>query len=123
MNFDSIPKDWSVTCEDVNLGLLYYPEAITIGLNQSSKIHISLSAPPHRIKGNDTVTIRWKETQCKDCFKWTPEESYFNGKNFHEKQILTITRVKNGPLAKIFPIFNGGGFNSVPIDDFPIIIT
>jgi hypothetical protein len=46
-----------------------------------------------------------------------------SGKNFHEKQILTITRVKNGPLAKIFPIYNGGGFNSVSIDDFPIIIT
>lgn len=121
--FDSIPKNWSATCQDVNLGLLYNPGATAISLNQSSKIHISLSAPPHRIKGNDTVRIRWKQTQCKDCFKCTPEEAYFNEKNFHEKQILTITRIKNGQLAKIFPIFNGGGFDSVPSDDYPIIIT
>ena len=62
--FDSIPKDWSSTCRDVNLGLLYYPRLSKINLNQSAKIHVSLAAPPHRINGNDTVSIQWKSTEC-----------------------------------------------------------
>jgi hypothetical protein len=49
--FGSIPKNWSVTCLDVNLDLLYYREITTIGLNQSTNIHISLSVLPHRING------------------------------------------------------------------------
>ncbi|UJR12456.1 hypothetical protein I4U23_016632 [Adineta vaga] len=121
--FNSIPKNWSIICQDANLGILYYPEAVTINLNRSSEIHISLSAPPHRINGNDTVRIQWKVTQCKDCFKWKPEQLYFNTKNFQIKQILTITRIKNGPLAMFSPIFNGGGFDLIPNDDYRVIIT
>ncbi|CAF1105022.1 unnamed protein product [Adineta steineri] len=121
--FDLIPRNWSLNCQDVNLGLLYDPETTTIDLNQSADIQISLSAPPHQIYGNDTVRIQWKATRSKDCFKWTPEELYFNTKNFQEKQILTITRVKNGPLTVFYPIFNGGGFDPLSSDDYPIIIT
>jgi hypothetical protein len=56
--FDSIPKNWSVACQDFNLGLLYNPVFIKVNLKQSSKVHISLTAPPYRINGNDTVTIQ-----------------------------------------------------------------
>ncbi|CAF1429433.1 unnamed protein product [Adineta ricciae] len=121
--FDLIPKNWSVVCQDANLGIIYNPEAVTIDSNRSSDIHISLTAPPHRINGNDTVRIRWKVTQCKTCFKWIPEQLYFNSKNFQTTQILTIIRIKNGPLAKMFPIFKGGGFDSISTDDYSIIIT
>jgi hypothetical protein len=112
--FDSIPKNWSTTCLDFNLGLLYNPVFTRIILNQSSKIHISLTAPPHRINGNDNVTIQCKSTECTDCVKWLPKELIFNTKNFQEKQILTITRVEDGSQTSLAPIFHGGGFHLVP---------
>ncbi len=112
--FDSIPKNWFVACQDFNLGLLYNPVFTKINLKQSSKIHISLTAPPHRINGNDTVIIRWESTECSDCVRWTPKELTFNTKNFQEKQILTITRVEDGQQTSLAPIFHGGGFNRVP---------
>ncbi|CAF2249276.1 unnamed protein product [Rotaria magnacalcarata] len=120
--FDSIPKNWSLACRDVMLGLLYFPQTSKISLDQSVKIQVWLITPPHRIDGNDTVGIQWRSTDCADCFTWTPKQLIFNNENFQERQILTITRVKNGPKTKLIPIFNGGGFNMVTADIYPIFI-
>ncbi|CAF3583911.1 unnamed protein product [Rotaria sp. Silwood1] len=120
--FNSIPQNWSLTCRDVMLGLLYYSQTTKIILNQSADVQVWLITPPHRINGNDTVRIQWKPTQCNDCFKWTPKELYFNSDNFEERQILTITRVKDGPKTTLIPVFNGGGFDLVTPDIYPIFI-
>jgi hypothetical protein len=120
--FDFIPKNWSVACQDVMLGLLYYPQTSKIDLNQNAKVQIWLIAPPHRINGNDTVVIEWKPTECNDCFTWTPKQLYFNIDNFQEKQTLTITRVKDGPKTTLTPIFYGGGFDLVPPQIYPIYL-
>jgi hypothetical protein len=32
--FDSMPKNWSIACRDLNLGLLYYPQRSKIDLNE-----------------------------------------------------------------------------------------
>ena len=120
--FDSIPKNWSANCRDVNLALLYEPTLIKIILNQSSKIHLSLAAPPHRINGNDTVRIRWNASQCNDCFTWTPKELYFDSENFQQKQVLVITRIKVGSFTTLTPNFSGGAYEFVPPDFYPIVI-
>ena len=120
--FDSIPKNWSLTCRDVLLGLFYAPQTTKMLLNQSSEVQIWLPTAPHRINGNDTVVIEWKPAQYADCFTWTPKEISFNGKNFQEKQTLSITRIKNGPSTTLVPFFNGGGFNAVPPEIYPIYI-
>ncbi|CAF0908011.1 unnamed protein product [Rotaria sordida] len=120
--FDSIPQGWYVACRDVMLGLLYYPQTSKIDLNQSVKVQVWLITPPHRINGNDTVHIQWKATECNDCFTWTPKQLSFNSENFQERQTLTITRVKNGPKTTLIPIFNGGGFDLVTPDNYPIFI-
>jgi len=120
--FDSIPEYWSIACRDVNLRFLYYPQSTKINLNQSSEIHISLTAPPHRIHGNDTVCIQWKQTQCDDCVAWTPKQLSFTSENFQEKQILTVTRVKDGPETTLIPIFYGGGYDLVSPDIYSIFI-
>jgi hypothetical protein len=120
--FDSIPKNWSLICRDVMLGLLYYPQTSKIDLNQSVKVQIWLPTPPHRINGNDTVIIQWNPTQCKDCFTISPKELTFNIDNFQERQTLTITRVNNGQKTTLIPNFNGGGFGPVPTQIYPIFI-
>jgi hypothetical protein len=120
--FDSIPENWSAVCRDVMLGLLYYSQTSKIILNQSVKVEVWLITPPHRINGNDTVSIQWKSTQCIDCFTWTPNQLSFNSDNFQERQILTITRVKDGPKSTLIPIFNGGGFDLVLPELYPIYI-
>ncbi|CAF1492717.1 unnamed protein product [Rotaria sordida] len=124
--FHSIPSNWTSICRDVMLGLLYYPQTIKINLNQIAQVQVWLITPPHRINGNDTVTIQWKpsesEWECNDCFTWTPKQLSFNIDNFQEKQTLTITRVKNGPKTTLIPIFNGGGFDLVDPVLYPIFI-
>jgi len=120
--FDSIPKNWTRTCRDVMLGLLYYPQTSKIILNQSTQVEIWLITPPHRINGNDTVIIQWKPTACTDCFTWTPKQLSFNIENFQERQTLTITRVKDGPKSTLIPVFYGGGFDVVPAEIYPIYI-
>ncbi|CAF1374231.1 unnamed protein product [Rotaria magnacalcarata] len=120
--FNSIPKDWFHICRDDDLEVLYNPQRISIGLHESVKIQVWLRSPPHRIDGNDTVTIQWKSINCTDCFTLSPKEFIFNIKNFHERQALTITRLKNTEQAMIIPIFNGGGFDLVTPDDYPINI-
>jgi hypothetical protein len=117
--FDSVPKNWSVACRDVMLGLLYYPQSTKIDLDQSVKIQVWLITPPHRINGNDTLIIGWKPSE---FFTWTPTQLSFNSENFQERQILTITRVKNGPETKLIPIFYGGGFDLVTPSIYPIYI-
>ncbi|CAF4005059.1 unnamed protein product, partial [Rotaria sp. Silwood1] len=91
-------------------------------LNQSVKVQVWLITPPHRINGNDTVSIQWQATECNDCFTWTPKQLYFNSENFHERQTLTITRVKDGLKTKLIPTFYGGGFDLVIPDLYPIYI-
>lgn len=120
--FDSIPTKWALVCRDVLLGLYYNPQTAKIVLNQSSKVQVWLPTAPHRIDGNDTVSIQWKSVGCTDCFTWAPKEISFNTKNFQEKQTLSITRVKNGPQSTLVPTFNGGGFNAVPPEIYPIYI-
>jgi len=120
--FDSIPKNWSIACRDLNLGLLYYPQRSKIDLNQSAKVQIWLTTPPHRINENDTVTIQWNPRECKDCFTISPKELSFNIDNFQERQNLTITRVKDGPQTSLIPSFIGGGFDLVSPESYPIYI-
>ncbi len=120
--FDSIPKNWSIACRDVMLGLLFYPQTSKIDLNQSVDVQVWLITPPHRINGSDTVHIQWKSSNCTDCFTLSPNELSFNIANFQERQNLTITRVKDGPKTTLIPIFNGGGFNLVPTQIYPIFI-
>jgi hypothetical protein len=117
-----MPKNWSLICRDVMLGLFYYPQTSKIDLNQSVKVQIWLPTPPHRINGNDNVTIQWNPTQCKDCFTISPKELTFNIDNFQERQTLTITRVNNGQKTTLIPNFNGGGFGPVPTQIYPIFI-
>ena len=57
-----------------------------------------------------------------DCFTLTPEELYFNDKNFQEKQTLTITRVEDGQQTTLIPIFNGEAFDVIPAEIYPIYI-
>ncbi|CAF3843992.1 unnamed protein product, partial [Rotaria sordida] len=71
---------------------------------------------------NDTVTIQWKPRECTDCFTWTPKQLSFNTENFQERQILKITRVKDGSPTNLIPVFNGGGFDSVVAEVYSIII-
>ena len=118
--FDSIPEGWPDACLDVMLGLFYYPQTSKLMLNQSEKVQVWLISPPHRINGNDTVIIQWKPSQCNDCFTWTPKQLSFNSKSFQDKQTITITRVKDGPKTALIPIFNGGGFNLVSAESYPI---
>ncbi|CAF4837272.1 unnamed protein product, partial [Rotaria sp. Silwood2] len=92
--FDSIPKDWYVACRDFDLGVLYDPTLIKLSVQQSAKVQVWLSAPPHEINGNDTVTIQWKTYECTDCFTWTLKQISFNSKNFQKRQTLTITRLR-----------------------------
>ncbi|CAF3412796.1 unnamed protein product [Rotaria socialis] len=120
--FDSIPENWSSICRDVMLGLLYYPQSTKIMLNEAVQIQVWLSTPPHQINGNSTARIQWKSAQYNDCFILTPKELSFDNENFYERQTLTITRVKDGPQTNLIPIFNGGGFDAVPAQIYPIII-
>ncbi|UJR19645.1 hypothetical protein I4U23_022779 [Adineta vaga] len=121
--FDSIPENWSTVCQDTNLGIEHHPTSTRILLNQSARIQILLTSPPHRINGNDTVIIQWKADICEDCLTWTPKRLVFNSKNFFEKQILTITRIKDSPKITFLPIFYGGGFDSLPSSSDPIFVS
>ncbi|CAF1221891.1 unnamed protein product [Adineta steineri] len=120
--FNSMPKDWPTKCEDVDLGLTYYPQSATIKLNKSAEFHVSLSTPPHQIIGNGTVLVQWNTTQCIDCFTLSPKEFTFNMNNFQENQILTITRIKNAPRSVIIPILHGEGYEFIPPERFQIYI-
>jgi hypothetical protein len=120
--FDPIIKDWSFTCRDVMLGVLYNPNTSKIDLSKSVKFQVWLPTPPHRMNGTDTVTIQWKAAGCTDCLTWKPTTLSFNSKNFYGQQILTITRVKEGPEATLTPIFNGGGFDLVSPHNYTIVI-
>ncbi|CAF1436065.1 unnamed protein product [Didymodactylos carnosus] len=120
--FDTIPKDWARTCRDVMLGVSYNPQSTKVDLNESAKVQVWLPTPPHRIDRNDTVHILWKADECTNCFTLSPKELIFNIENFHERQTLTITRVKNGPQTHLIPIINGGGFDDVPVKNYTIFV-
>ena len=120
--FRSIPEKWSLICQDVMLGLLFYPQSTKIVLKDNVKFEIWLLAPPHRINGNDTMTVQWNSTKCEDCLTWEPSEMSFTIDTFEIKQTLTITRVKNGPDTTLVPIYHGGGFDLVQAGLYPIYI-
>lgn len=110
--FNSIPKDWYTKCEDVMLKVAYSYDSPMIALNETIIVGVSLFTPPHRINGNETVTIQWKSCDgCCECLTWTPKELSFNSQNFYEEQNLTVTRVeKSSRDINIIPNFIGGGF-------------
>lgn len=110
--FDLIPKNWTVACRDANLELLLNPDSLQIENQHSSIVQLWLSTPPHRINGNDTVTLQWKIDGCNDCVTWTPKQIIFTDQNFHEKQNLTITRVKDGISTLFRADIHGGGFDN-----------
>lgn len=112
--FESIPKDWSDSCRDGNLEVLYNPDQVAINMKESAKVEVWLPAPPHKIDGNDNVVLRWQSFLCRDCFEWTPSHLVFNGTNFRKKQILTITRVKDSEETVLFPLCTGGGYDDIP---------
>ncbi|CAF1236657.1 unnamed protein product, partial [Rotaria sp. Silwood1] len=60
-------------------------------------------------------------TECKDCVIWTPNQLSFNIENFHQKQILRATRIKEGSVT-LLPIFNGGGYDKAIIGAYQIYI-
>ena len=120
--FNPIIKDWALGCRDVMLGTVYNPNTTRLDLNESIDIQVWLSTPPHSIKGNDTVSITWKAKTCSDCFTWKPKQLRFTTDNFHNQQVLKITRIKNGPKSALLPVFVGGGFDIVPPEMYSIII-
>jgi len=105
-----------------NLGLLYYPQRLKIDLNQNAKVQVWLTTPPHRINGNDTVTIQRNPIECKDCFTISPKQLSFNIDNFQQRQILTIARIRDGFQTSFIPSFIGGGFDFVLPESYPIYI-
>jgi hypothetical protein len=120
--FNSISNDWFNICRDNDLGVLYHPQTVRIYLHDTVTVQVWLQTPPHRINGNDTVEIQWNVPSCTDCFTWTPKQFTFNDRNFQEKQTLKITRVKDSDITHFLPIFEGGGFDLVTPDTYPLII-
>lgn len=115
--FADIPKNWYTSCLDINLKVQYFTDNDFIAYHAYKAVGVSLSAPPHRINGNDTVTIRWSLTGCDYvCLTWTPQQLTFNSQNFNEKQNLTFHRTDDGDRTFIKPNFTGGGFDLVPSD-------
>jgi len=91
-----------------------YRNHCNIKLHEKKIIGVSLFTPPHRVNGNDTMTIRWNVTDgCTDCLTWTPQQMSFNGQNFNDVQNLTFFRRKQSTSISLSPIFVGGGFEMV----------
>jgi len=112
--FSGIPKNWFTQCTDVMLKVAYDYDTPIIKLHETKIIGVSLFTPPHKINGNDTMTIRWNVTDgCTDCLTWTPTEMSFNGQNFYETQNLTFYRRKMSSSISLSPIFHGGAFDDV----------
>jgi len=108
-------KNWYAACQDASLGIDMDPSSLTLPLEQSASVQISLRAPTHKINGSDIVAIQWNLTQgCTDCLTWTPKQLIFNAENFQEHQNITFTRTKNGTVSNFHPIFNGGAYDFVP---------
>ena len=116
--FNSIHKDWYTNCLDGMLGVEYNYTVPVIKLHEKKIVGVSLSTPPHKINGNDTMTIQWNVTVgCTDCLTWTPTEMSFNGQNFYQIQNLTVYRKKNSEIIFLSPIFHGGAFETVSTED------
>ncbi|CAF4274302.1 unnamed protein product [Rotaria socialis] len=123
--FGKIPKDWAYNCQDVTLGLEHDPEMSKVDVNQSASVQLRLTSPLHCIYGNDTVILEWqpsKNSSCMDCVSWKPERLYFNSVKFEEPQELIVTRVENGDLKEMIPVFHGGRYESVFADAYSIYI-
>ncbi|UJR19682.1 hypothetical protein I4U23_022816 [Adineta vaga] len=123
--FETIPRNWMNNCTDLNLALDFILSSPIIKLNESAIVKIRLTSPPHRIDGNDTMTLQWQvdktSSQCQDCLKWEPKQFHFNIKNFDQYQTMIVTRVKNGFETTIRPIMNGGGYNKTRADDYSLL--
>ena len=61
--FDGIPKRWAYMCTDVMLGVIYNPQMPTLHLHETVAIQVSLRSPPHRINGDDSLSIEWQPRQ------------------------------------------------------------
>lgn len=120
--FKLIPSNWTETCRDGDLALFYPSYTRIISLQGTDTIPFSLSTPPHLNNGNDTALIQWKADGCIDCLTWTPQQIVFNSENFFKQQILTVTRIKNGPTTKLSIIIHGGGFDFDPTKTYYILI-
>lgn len=115
--FADIPKNWYTSCLDINLQIRYFTDADRVGYHSYQAVGVSLFAPPHRINGNETVTISWNITGCNYvCLTWTPSQLTFNSRNFNQKQNLTFYRVDDSGRTTFKPTFVGGGFHLVPPD-------
>ncbi len=115
--FADIPRNWYTSCIDINLRLQYSINSYFVGYHAHNAVGVSLVTPPHRINGNDSVTITWNITGCDYvCLTWTPQQLTFNSQNFNQKQNLTFYRVDDSGRTFIKPTFIGGGFGFVSSD-------
>lgn len=111
--FNSIPKNWFDSCQDDDLRVAYNPNGLAINLNESAEVQVWLTAPPHRIPGNDTVVIHWTLYACSYCLQWTPTHLVFNATNFQERQTLNITRIEiSEQTDQLRPVCTGGGYDN-----------
>jgi len=112
--FSGIPRNWYTSCLDINLQVKYLIDNYRIGYESYKTVGVSLSTPPHKINGNDSVIISWSIISgCHDCLTWTPQKLTFNHQNFNQIQNLTIYRVFDSIDVIFSPSFIGGGFDLV----------
>ena len=115
--FADIPTNWYTSCLDTDLQIKYPAESYRITYHSYLTISISLFSPPHRVNGNDSVTISWNMIGCDDaCLTWTPEQLTFNSQNFNRIQNLTFYRSDDSDQTFFKPTFIGGGFDLVSPD-------
>ena len=122
--FEPIPIDWAYSCPDSTQGIVYSPQRLELKVNESVTIEMYLTAPPHRINGNNSVILEFELdpcTPCDHCFRWTPNRFVFNTDNFRQPQNLTISRVKTGGVI-LNPNFTGGGYEHVTTPNYDTFI-
>jgi len=115
--FAGIPTNWYTSCLDTDLQLEFFADSYVIYYRTHRTVAVSLFAPPHRVNGNDSVTITWNLTGCdNDCLTWAPQQLTFNSQNFNRIQNLTFLRIDDSDRTFIRPTFIGGGFDLVSPD-------
>ncbi|CAF1246722.1 unnamed protein product [Adineta ricciae] len=111
--FDSIPKNWTESCEDAKFGISYDGNSSYLYPGKTVLVQVWLRTAPHKVNGNDTLRIQWTAHDDDKYITLTPKELVFNGENFSEKQTLTIKRHEGQAEAIFYPIFHGGGLEPV----------
>ncbi|CAF2059266.1 unnamed protein product [Rotaria magnacalcarata] len=123
--FAKIPENWMNNCTDLNLGLDFILPSPIIKVNESATVKIRLTSPPHRLDGNDTVTLQWRvdetSSECQNCLRWEPKQFNFNIKNFDHYQTMIVSRVKDGSETTISPIMKGGGYDKTRSDVYRLL--